>query len=1320
MGSFIEPLIINGINKDVAPGALDYSGRTVLNPVRDVLNCRYLTSEGEQAGKVEHIKGSEQGPTFNKYQEITVNSDFIGSLSPWIEFSTGDLSWTYSSGTARVSTTTAGALTTKKLIYNNPNAFLGQSAAIRAKMTLESGFTSVRLFCHIYNYDAVLLETISVGDLTLPSTSEFVINKVLPAGAVSFAFSMELDGPGGTSAANVDYFKVEAVASTSTPAGQNEIIGTYENVEKNILIFWLWNSNGYHGVFKYNYDDDEILQLLADSPNDPILKFDRYHLIANAGMIGDILTWTDNLNPQRYINVTRDYTVFNDLTISLAKIGPRNPPTFTTRVTDSSVTFNKLASDSFQFAYQYIYLDNETSVLSPFSKLCSGDILPEVASTDRSKIQITHTVDSDVSALIKEVRLLYRKNNDPNWYVWKKVTNFSSSIAEYFFNNEQGTVVPESQATKLFDEVPNRSKALTVFRGRIFLNINEEGFDFVPPSLSFSLTTVNLNTTTDIPATNTQERGAFLKKNGNYLVGIFFRGKFGRLSGINSKTSVNNEHFQIDLLYDINANPTTVASFNREAHKVNISLSGTGLPDAEYFIAITKEQNYLSYMQLPAHVLWYVGSAEGGNDINPFIGLDTIKIDGTDRIYLKNIPSGNTYKYIHLLLPKELPFVPDKDCYVRIAAVGITRVERVLDVLDGDILVTGNFGIENWSSEQKSVYGVPLIEVFKPNNAVDPFFYQVSGPYTTDSNGVLQTTAINNIEADTFELFLKEFSFKPYNIQAFQKIDGRSRQSWVTPYIFIESPTPIATKSVVKTDDLTQSNFFISISGGVHQSKGLTVNFEKSAFSKGWPVVEAKPLLQYRPATLRFSDPYIEGSEINGLNSFPVENVYDKIGQDRSPITKLIAVGNVLVAVHERHVTSLYVGEGIIRTGETGFLSKVDDVIGDDRKLIGEMGSYNPESLQGVDGQLFGFDIYKGVVWRYTVEGIYAVSNYGMSNYFKERARKYFPYRDSMKFVSGVDPYHKEYMLTMPPLYAHLATMELQTIGTASYQCDFTLDPELYTVGETYRLKVLLYKQTGTEDQTVTLNAYFDGDELQVIDESDINHRIITNSKDEADPIYLEFEYNGEGLITILIENIVSGIYATISSEYQELNGETWSFNYKANGGKGAWSHRYSFVPDYFGKIANQVLAFKKGVLWKMNTLSAYNNFFNKHYDSRIEVEANPQPGKDKTWSAIQIDREALAADETGTFKVLEVSNDKGQESYTRVKEFDKENGVYLGSILKDVNTNALLLPAGTIALRDGKDMRSKTLNVVINSDSTEAARMQKINVIGQFSEVSS
>jgi hypothetical protein len=185
--------------------------------------------------------------------------------------------------------------------------------------------------------------------------------------------------------------------------------------------------------------------------------------------------------------------------------------------------------------------------------------------------------------------------------------------------------------------------------------------------------------------------------------------------------------------------------------------------------------------------------------------------------------------------------------------------------------------------------------------------------------------------------------------------------------------------------------------------------------------------------------------------------------------------------------------------------------------------------------------------------------------------------------------------------------------------------------------------------------------------------------------------------------------------EYQEIEGETWAFNYE----KKMWSHRTSIVPEFMGRIGNKVYAFKEGYIHKLNVNNIHNNFLGRQFERSFSVECNPRPNEVKVWSALQIAAEALCDDEASAYKVFDCENNQGQASYTRAKEFEKKEGVYYAPILKDVNTNPLLIGAGRIALRDGKDMRSKSLSVTIRNDRTDRCLLQKVNLIGEKSEFS-
>lgn len=1003
-------------------------------------------------------------------------------------------------------------------------------------------------------------------------------------------------------------FMMESIKGTErifeeTASGVNQVIGCYGNLEKNILIYFVYNSLGSHKIKKYNLATGAVTSIIS---GDPALNFSsnpRY-AITGVGMVGDILIWTDNLNPTRYINITRVYGTPLEPKISLIKSGPKNPPTFTVKSNDTNVTFNRLASDSFQFAWQYVYIDNEESVMSPYSKLCFADLRPNVTGTARAKVFVTHTVDSEIKDIIKKVRLLYRKNNDANWYVWKEVNDVYSmlglTIQFYFFNNEQGNIVPVTTTTKLFDSVPNKAKALTIFRGRCFLNINEEGHSFTPPIITVTVGANDVFTSGDVASviTNLQYKGAFLKKNGTYLVGVYFRDEFGRLTGVVSKAYVNGKEWRINNDYDANVSPTALDSLNAYANKINISLSGSGLPGGQYFIAITEEQNYSQYMQVPAHIFFYMGN--GGVSENGAFNLISADVHrfyrrglGTGNPIIPNGTYPNSFTYVHFLLPRELPFAPDTDCYVRLATGQVTVVEKVLDVIDGDIIVTGNFGFRDYASWVNFMRGArptPLIEVFKLKNTVDPFFYQVLGPYNVSDSGVLSTTSFTGVDVDTYYLPIDKFTFRDYDLDGMNSYNSAKPQAVITPNLFYEAKSPTLKKANVGStilDKPTDSN------------EMFAPDLTRSAWGKGVSVIEQIPQVSNRPATLRFSDVFIEGSNINGLNSFPFDNIYDKVGQDRSPITKLVPVGQNLMAVHERHITTLYIGEGILKAGADDVITRVENVVGDDRKMLGDYGSYHPESVQEVDGLVFGWDIFNGVIWRYTVEGVVPVSDNGMTSYFREKALFYFEAKDTLKFISAVDKYHKEYLITLPA--------------------------------------------------------------------------------------------------------------------YGEFAGETWAFNYVKN----QWVHRYPFVPEFMAHLGKKVFGFESGSLWEFNATDTHNNFFGVQYERQLTVVANPAPGKVKVWSAVQISAESVAADETGAYKIFEAENDEGQETYTRVKEFDKKEGVYYGSVLKDVNTNPALLSGAQIALRDGKDMRSKTLEITIHNNRTDKSLMQKINILGEFSEFS-
>ena len=133
---------------------------------------------------------------------------------------------------------------------------------------------------------------------------------------------------------------------------------------------------------------------------------------------------------------------------------------------------------------------------------------------------------------------------------------------------------------------------------------------------------------------------------------------------------------------------------------------------------------------------------------------------------------------------------------------------------------------------------------------------------------------------------------------------------------------------------------------------------------------------------------------------------------DRGPVIALKKVTTVLLAIHERFTSTLYIGEAFIRQGNDFVLTKTESVVGDDRELQGGYGTINPESVIEANGIAYWWDAYRGAVVRYTNAGLFAISDYGMFNYFLAKGRQLLPYRNIVKVVTAYDFLNSELLIT--------------------------------------------------------------------------------------------------------------------------------------------------------------------------------------------------------------------------------------------------------------------------------------------------------------------
>lgn len=164
------------------------------------------------------------------------------------------------------------------------------------------------------------------------------------------------------------------------PAGYNKTIGWAADEEKNNLYFFVYNSLGYHGIYRYNAVDNSVVSVMvciSDTGGEDIFKWNDRDLILHANVIGNnILYWCvrGSRHPARKINIDKamDRTptgyngVIKEEYTRAYKKQPIFPPTGH-YFTDTSVLFNRVYGRLFKFAIRYGYDDNEWSNWSSFS-----------------------------------------------------------------------------------------------------------------------------------------------------------------------------------------------------------------------------------------------------------------------------------------------------------------------------------------------------------------------------------------------------------------------------------------------------------------------------------------------------------------------------------------------------------------------------------------------------------------------------------------------------------------------------------------------------------------------------------------------------------------------------------------------------------------------------------------------------------------------------------------------------------------------------------------------------------------------------------------
>jgi len=306
---------------------------------------------------------------------------------------------------------------------------------------------------------------------------------------------------GNTKVTSLQYIDGTALSSSA------RCIGAIEDGSRETIYWFIHDSNFSLGdtgkldmVVSYNTNTQNLTyHIVSIDSGDGVtttLNFDSQYLITGINIIDDLLFFTDDLNPPRFINIKRNYPnpvtnidQFSDESIMVIKRPPIEAPTIQPIKTGDQDTF--LEDRFICFAYRYRYEDGGYSATSQFSEpsfvpkpfnFSYNSYLNEGMQNSTNSSIITF---NSGGPLVVGIDLLFKEAQTPTIKVIQKLNKSElgySDNTDYtytFTNSKIFTVLPDSEILRLYDNVPKLAKAQTVMANRLVYGNYVDGNNMV-------------------------------------------------------------------------------------------------------------------------------------------------------------------------------------------------------------------------------------------------------------------------------------------------------------------------------------------------------------------------------------------------------------------------------------------------------------------------------------------------------------------------------------------------------------------------------------------------------------------------------------------------------------------------------------------------------------------------------------------------------------------------------------------------------------------------------------------------------------------------
>jgi len=249
--------------------------------------------------------------------------------------------------------------------------------------------------------------------------------------------------------------------------------------------------NVYNNILTYH-----LISINDGGGDNTTLNFNPGYLITGINIIDDLIFFTDDYNPPRVINRLNNYPdpvgnidQFSAESILVIKKPPVEAPSI--QLINTGDEENFLQSRFICFAYRYLYENGEYSATSQWSdpafqpKPFDFSINSYLNDGMQNQFNTAIVTYNTGGPLVVGIDLLFKETTSNVIKVIEKLNKADLGLlndTDYTFtftNSKIFTVLPESELSRLYDNVPLLAKAQTIMGNRLMYGNYVEGYDML-------------------------------------------------------------------------------------------------------------------------------------------------------------------------------------------------------------------------------------------------------------------------------------------------------------------------------------------------------------------------------------------------------------------------------------------------------------------------------------------------------------------------------------------------------------------------------------------------------------------------------------------------------------------------------------------------------------------------------------------------------------------------------------------------------------------------------------------------------------------------